>query len=264
MNSDYLAGAVARKRGEVAALRQEGQQLKKAALASGPARPWASVLRRPDRVTLIAEFKRRAPSVGVLRGDLDPAELACTYERAGAVGLSVLTDLDFDGTIEDLVRARSAVSLPVLRKDFIVDPLQVWQSRAAGADAVLLIVRALSDGELQALLEVARELGVGTLVEIHEERELERALRSGAPVIGINNRDLIDFTISLDVTHRLAETVPADRVLVAESGIDSAEEVRDLGALGVDSVLVGRALVSHPAPLELARSMATQGKRARG
>lgn len=263
MTSDYLAGILARKWAEIEALKPEGVELRARAADAPPTRDWAKALRRPGRVALIAELKRRAPSAGSLRPDLDPASLAAAYESAGAAAISVLTDRDFDGGLADLETARGAVSLPVLRKDFLLDPLQLLQSRVAGADAVLLIVRALSDSQLADLLGVAGELGLGVLVEVHELGELRKALDAAAPVIGINNRDLRTLATKLDVTGRLVESVPADRVLVSESGIEAPEQVRKLGERGVDAVLVGRALVAHSDPGALARELASQPRQER-
>lgn len=262
MNGDYLDRILSRKREEIHALRSRAEELKARALDAPPARPWAPALRR-ERVALIAEIKRRAPSAGSLNPDLDPTDLAGTYESAGAAGLSVLTDRDFDGRLADLEQARVSVAIPALRKDFVLDAVQLYESRAAGADAVLLIVRALSAGQLEEMLGLAAELGLGTLVEVHDDKETNVALTSGAPVIGINNRDLRTFEIDIVTSRRLAAHVPGDRVLVAESGIDSAEQVRDLGERGVDAVLVGRALVSHADPGQLARELASQPRRPR-
>lgn len=256
--SDYLARILERKRDEIAALRPREAELRAIATDSPPARPWVRALRRPRHVALIAEIKRRAPSAGELDPDLRPEELARAYELAGAVALSVLTDSDFDGTLADLTRARRAVGIPTLRKDFILDPVQIWESRAAAADAILLIVRALDAPRLSELLAVASDAGLGTLVEVHDDEELSRAIASGAPVLGINNRDLRTFATRLELTRRLASAVPGDRVLVAESGINSGEQVRDLGARGVDAVLVGRALVTHDEPGRLAAELAGQ------
>lgn len=263
MARDYLTEILPRKWAEIEALKPESVELRAAAADAPPTRDWTKALRRPGRVALIAELKRRAPSAGWLRPDLDPAALAATYESAGAAAISVLTDRDFDGVLADLAEARAAVSLPVLRKDFLLDPLQLHQSRLAGADAVLLIVRALSTGQLADLLGVASELGLGVLVEVHEMEELGKALDAGAPVIGINNRDLRTLATRLDVTGRLVESVPADRVLVSESGIEAPEQVRKLGERGVDAVLVGRALVAHADPGALARELASQPRQGR-
>jgi indole-3-glycerol phosphate synthase len=260
MSFDYLAGILARKWAEVEALRPQAAELQAAATDAPPPRGWVEALRHQDRVTLIAELKRRSPSAGPLRADLDPPALARVYEAAGAGAISVLTDRDFDGVLGDLRKAREAVSLPVLRKDFILDPVQLHESRAAGSDAVLLIVRALSDAQLAELLGVASELGLGVLVEVHDAEELGRALEVDAPVIGINNRDLRTFATRLDITGGLVGAVPANRVLVSESGIEAPEQVRKLGERGVDAVLVGRALVSHDDPGGLARELASQPK----
>ena len=256
--SDYLARVLERKREEIAALRPREAEWRAIAADLPPARPWARALRRPRHVALIAEIKRRAPSAGELDRDLVPEALAHTYERAGASALSVLTDSDFDGELADLTRARNAVTIPALRKDFILDPVQVWESRVAAADAILLIVRALDETRLSELLAVAGEAGLGALVEVHDEEELSRAIASGAPVLGINNRDLRTLATGLELTRRLSSAVPADRLLVAESGIESAEQVRDLGAHGVDAVLVGSALVRHAVPGCLAAALAGQ------
>ncbi len=260
MTKTYLTAVTRRKRQEIAALKASTAELVSAAADVPPARPWSAALRHDDRVALIAELKRRAPSAGMLRPDMDPPALARTYEQAGASALSVLTDADFDASLDDLRQSREAVSVAVLRKDFIIDPVQVYESRIAGADAILLIVRALSADELSTLLGIADEVGLGTLVEVHDEAELERALATDAPVIGINNRDLATLTTSLEITRRLARRVPADRVLVAESGIESGEQVRELGELGVDAVLVGRALVSQSQPGRLAVELSSQPK----
>ncbi len=263
MTADYLTAILKRKRAEVESLHPRAADLRAGAREVPAARPWERALRSSDRVTLIAELKRRAPSSGSLLPDMNSVSLARSYAEAGASALSVLTDSDFDGSLEDLVQARGAVSVPVLRKDFIVDPVQIWEARCAGADAVLLIVRALTAAELEGLLAVAAEAALATLVEVHDEEELDRALAVGAPVIGINNRDLGTFGTSLEVTRSLAGRVPGDRVLVAESGIESPEQVRDLGELGVDAVLVGKALVTHPQPGRLAESLARQPRRER-
>lgn len=192
---------------------------------------------------MIAEFKRRSPSAGEI-GSGDPAVVAAAYGTGGAAALSVLTDGPyFGGSLADLEAARAASSLPVLRKDFVVDELQVWEARSAGADAVLLIVRILEDARLAGLLELSRELRMGALVEVHDEAELERALGAGAMVIGVNNRDLDTFRTELEVTLRLAPLVPAGRIVVGESGIRDGADVDRLGDAGVDAVLVGEALM---------------------
>jgi indole-3-glycerol phosphate synthase len=238
-----LRRIVESKQDEVDALRPRGQILRAAAERAGPARPFAASLDRRGEVAVIAEFKRRSPSAGEI-GSGDPAAVAVAYGRGGAAAMSVLTDGPyFGGSLADLEAARAASSLPVLRKDFVLDELQVWEARSAGADAVLLIVRILEDARLAGLLDLSRELRMGALVEVHDEAELERALSAGAVVIGVNNRDLDTFRTQLEVTLRLAPLVPAGRILVGESGIRDGADVDRLGDAGVDAVLVGEALM---------------------
>ena len=198
---------------------------------------------RPD-VALIAEIKRSSPSAGLIREDFDPAVIANCYRAAGAAAMSVLTDERFfTGRLDYIAQAKAAASAPVLRKDFIIDEYQVHEARAAGADAILLIVRILSDERLGEYLVLARSLGMAALVETHSGEEIERAVRSGAGVIGINNRDLDTLTVDLATTESLAGRVPADRVIVSESGIASREDVERLAACGVHAVLVGETLM---------------------
>jgi len=198
-------------------------------------------------VSLIAEIKRASPSRGLLHPELDPAAQAATYERHGAAAISVLTDRRFfQGSLDDLRAVRQAVHLPVLRKEFVIDAYQIYQARAAGADAVLLIVAALSDADLGSLYALAYELGMSALIEVHDEAELERALALAPQILGINNRNLHTFEVSLDVTARLSTLVPAGTLLVAESGIHTADDVKRLAALGVQGMLVGESLVRAP------------------
>ena len=200
---------------------------------------------------VIAELKRGSPSRGVIRHDYAPSRIATGYERGGAAALSVLTDRDFfQGAPDHLRAARAATALPVLRKDFTVDPWQVHEARAMGADCVLLIVAALDDEPLRELAELAGELGLDTLVEVHDEAELERALGIPSPLIGINNRDLRTFETSLATTERLAARIPADRRTVTESGIASRDDVARLRARDVHAFLVGEAFMSAPDPGE--------------
>jgi len=235
---------VATKREEVALLKSRGGELRGAAEAMPPARPFAGALRRGAEVALIAEVKRRSPSAGWIRPEAGVREIAEAYAAAGAAALSILTDsLYFGGALADLEEARSRVAIPVLRKDFLIDALQVWEARAAGADAVLLIARILNDAVLGELHALATELGMGVLVEVHDRSELDRALVAGAEVIGVNNRDLATFTTDLGVVLGLAGAVPPDRVLVAESGIRNAADVDRLGGAGVHAVLVGETLM---------------------
>lgn len=214
-----------------------------AAGAAPPPRDMLAALRR-DTVALIAEIKRASPSRGVLNAALDPAAQAALYAANGAAAISVLTDERFfQGHLDDLTAARNAVGVPVLRKDFIVDPYQVYEARAAGADAVLLITAALADGQLADLHALAVELGMAALVEVHDEAELARALRVGPRLLGVNNRDLRTFDVNLATAERLIALAPGGVALVAESGVKSAADVRRMGELGAHAVLVGEALV---------------------
>jgi indole-3-glycerol phosphate synthase len=217
-----------------------------AARAGPPPRDLAAALRAPG-VSLIAEIKRASPSRGLLYADLDAAAQAVAYERHGAVAISVLTDARFfQGALDDLRVARRAVRIPVLRKEFVLDAYQVYQARAAGADAILLIVAALDDDTLRALYDLTYKLGMSALVEVHDKAELERARRLTPHILGINNRNLHTFEVSLDVTARLSALAPRETLLVAESGIHSAADVERLAALGVHGMLVGESLVRAP------------------
>jgi indole-3-glycerol phosphate synthase len=214
-------------------------------------------------IGVIAEFKRRSPSAGRLRENADVATIAGAYERGGASALSVLTEgPNFEGSLEDLRAARASCGLPILRKDFIVDPYQLYEARAAGADAVLLIVAALDQDELAALHELATRLGLDVLVEVHDRDELRRATRVGARLIGINNRDLHDFTVDVGRTSRLLGEMPAGAIVVSESGIGAPEQLRTLEREGVSAVLVGESLMRAPDPHEalVALLVATQAE----
>ena len=203
------------------------------------------------QAAVIAEIKKASPSRGVLREDFNPAQIAMSYEKGGAACLSVLTDVDFfKGSDAYLLQARVACSLPVLRKDFIVDPYQVYEARVLGADCVLLIVAALSDSMLLELLQLTSHLGMDALVEVHEAEELERALAIPAPLLGINNRDLRSFETSLDVTLGFLEQIPEDRLVVTESGIHTVEDVAVMRSRGVNVFLVGEAFMKAPEPGE--------------
>jgi indole-3-glycerol phosphate synthase len=216
--------------------------------SAGSERPLRRALVQPG-MRVIAEFKRRSPSAGTLRERADLESVVRAYERGGASALSVLTEgPHFGGSLEDLRVAREASELPILRKDFILDPYQLDEARAAGADAVLLIVAALEDRELAALHERARELALEALVEVHDARELETALEAGAELVGINNRDLRDFSVDVERTSRLVREVPDGVAVVSESGIATAEQLRALAAQGVDAVLVGEALMRAREP----------------
>lgn len=232
------------KHAEVAALRGNAAELRADAEAAPAARGFAAALRREHEVRLLAEVKRRSPSAGEIRPGADAGEVALAYQRAGAAALSVLTDERFfGGDLAALRRVRAAVELPVLRKDFVVDALQLWEARGAGADAVLLIVRILEDGELRDLLALATELGMDALVEAHDAAEAERALAAGATLLGVNNRDLQSFHTDLGISLALAPTTDEGITFVAESGIRNAEDVRRLGAAGAHAILVGESLM---------------------
>ncbi len=205
---------------------------------------------------VIAEFKRRSPSAGALHERPDLARIVSAYERGGAVAVSVLTEgPNFAGALEDLSAARAACALPLLRKDFIVDPYQLHEALAAGADAVLLIVAALAPVDLAALHRTAGELGLDVLVEVHDRRELQGALELGAAIVGINNRDLRDFSVELARTETLMHEVPQGVITVSESGIHSSEQVRRLRECGVNAVLVGESLMRSPDPAAALRAL---------
>ena len=208
-----------------------------------PLRDFAAALRAPG-VSLIAEIKRASPSKGPLRPDLDPPSLAQAYEANGASAISVLTDARFfGGSLQDLRTVRQAVDLPVLRKEFVLELYQVYEARAAGADALLLIVAALEDAQLGPLYRLTRDLGLTALIEVHNKGELQRALALSPRVVGINNRDLRTFEVHLETTECLRPAIPAEVVVVAESGIHTAADVARLAQCGVDAMLVGESLV---------------------
>ena len=223
-------------------------ELCEAALGQPPPLDFSSAL-RGDRVQLIAEVKRASPSKGVIRPDFNPVEIARTYADNGAAAISVLTETEyFQGSLDYLRDIRNALgsSLPLLRKDFICDPYQVYESRAYGADSVLLIVAILDPDRLKELLQLTHQLNMSCLVEVHNETELETALNSGAGIIGLNNRDLRTLAVDMAVTQRLRPLIPPDRVVVSESGIRSRSDIEKLRSWGVDAVLVGESLMSAP------------------
>lgn len=211
------------------------------------------------RVKIIAEFKRRSPSLGILRDDLLPADVARRYERGGACAISVLTDEEyFGGSIDDLGAVRSSTDLPILRKDFIIDPIQIYEAAIAGADAVLLIVAALDHVRLGDLRKIAEdELGLDAVTEVHASDELRRALNAGAKIIGVNNRDLKTFQVSLKTSERLIAGAPKDVVMVSESGLQSAESLRHLHRLGFRGFLIGEALMRAHDPETALRALIT-------
>ena len=217
-----------------------------------------------ERLNVIAEFKRRSPSKGVIRDDVSAESMARLYEAGGAAAISVLTEEDyFGGSLQDLRAVRAAVALPVLRKDFIFDEYQVYETAAAGADALLLIVSALDDEVLVSLRELAEdELGMVALVEVHTRAELQRAIASGARFIGVNNRDLKTFSVSLETSVALAGEAPPDGMLVSESGLNSAEDLRRLQALGYQGFLIGESLMRASRPDEALRALIREGEMA--
>jgi indole-3-glycerol phosphate synthase len=261
--SDILKKILARKAEEI---RDRSGRVSLAELAARaadqpPTRAFAAALEAKIEAGLpavIAEIKKASPSKGVMRADFDPAAIARSYEANGAACLSVLTDADFfHGSEAFLEAARNACSLPVLRKDFTIDPYQVYEARAIGADCILLIVAALGDATLLELGLLAGELGLDVLIEVHDDEELERALAIPALLIGVNNRDLRTFETTLETTLRLAPHIPYDRVLVTESGIRTPEDVALLRAEGIEAFLVGETFMRAPDPgAELARLFA--------
>jgi indole-3-glycerol phosphate synthase len=251
-----LETIVAVKREEVALLRPRREELRARAADAASPRDFAGALRDAGEVRLLAEVKRSSPSAGPIRPDADAAQVARWYEAGGAAAVSVLTDRRFfGGALEDLVGVRAAVALPVLRKDFMIDALQLFEARAAGADAILLIVRILEDSRMRELLELAHELGMSALVEAHDTDELGRALAVGARLVGVNNRDLATFRTDMELSVRLAPSVPSGVTFVAESGIRSPVDVRRLGEVGVDAILVGESLMRRPDPVGATRAL---------
>jgi indole-3-glycerol phosphate synthase len=221
-----------------------------------PCLPFAESLSRPG-TSVIAEYKRRSPSAGPIREDATVTDVVRAYERGGAAAVSVLTERDhFGGSLEDLQEARRALDIPILRKDFTVDPYQIYEARVAGADAILLVVGSLSIRELGSLYGVTRELEMDAIVEVHDEEELEAALDVDADIIGINNRDLEDFSLDLQVTYDLLTDVPTGKTVVSESGIHTREDVEELEDAGVDAVLVGEAVMRAPDPEAAVRELA--------
>jgi indole-3-glycerol phosphate synthase len=251
---DVLQAILRRKHEEVAerAAYAPLRELSARAADAPPTRGFAAAIEAKIAAgmpAVIAEIKKASPSKGVIRDDFDPAALARGYSNAGAACLSVLTDVDFfQGADAYLEQARAACTLPVLRKDFIVDPYQLVEARAIGADCVLLIVAALDDDRLATLSEQALDLGMDVLVEVHDLAELERALQVPAPLLGINNRNLRTFEVSLDTTLALQDAVPRDRRLVTESGIRGPADVQRMRTAGVDAFLVGEAFMREPDP----------------
>ena len=258
--SDILNRILATKREEVTISKGlvSLEQLQKQAEAQGDPRDFVGSIHKKimaNKPAVIAEIKKASPSKGIIRADFNPAEIAISYEKAGAACLSVLTDVEyFQGSVEYLKQARKACKLPVLRKDFMIDEYQVFEARAMGADCILLIVAALEVKQMQALELLANELGMAVLVEVHDAQEMELALELDTPLIGINNRNLRTFEVTLQTTLDLLKVLPDDRFVVTESGIFSPEDVKIMMDNDVHGFLVGEAFMRQPDPgLELAR-----------
>jgi indole-3-glycerol phosphate synthase len=261
METNFLARIVEQKRSKLEKKKREypllaEQVVRPAAKKPSNQRPFFVTLDRTDRLNFIAEIKRASPSRGLLRGHVDPAELGVAYESHGAAAISVLTEEDyFLGSLEDLKQVKQSVSCPVLRKDFIIDPYQVYEASAAGADAILLIAAILDAASLSQLLTVADRAGLSIVVEVHNQAELEKAVDCRAEIIGINNRDLTTFRVDLQTTLQLAPQVPEKTILVSESGISTADDVRLLREAGVDAFLIGEHLMKSPNPGKTLREL---------
>jgi indole-3-glycerol phosphate synthase len=250
-----LEEILAAKRDEIERLKPRATELDRQARARTDFRGFhAAIQLSDDRIAVIAEIKKASPAAGVIAESFEPIEIAKTYEQAGANAISVLTDRKFfQGNLEDLRNVRGAVSLPLLRKDFIWDRVQIAESAANGADAILLIVAALTQDQLVRMLKAAKEYGLDALVEVHSVDELQRALEAGAEMIGVNNRDLATFDVDLAVTEKLCGEVPDEIVLVSESGIKTPQDVARAKACGADAILVGEALMRGQISIEQLR-----------
>jgi indole-3-glycerol phosphate synthase len=260
-----LAGILEATRKTLPGLKSRARELERAAARRPAPPPFTSALRGGPAVRLVAEVKRRSPSRGEIRGNLDPVALAVELVRGGASAISVLTDgPHFGGSIDDLVAVAAGVAVPVLRKDFILDEIQLLEASAAGASAVLLIARVLPDERLAALIREARGLGLEALVEAHTADEVGRALGAGATVIGINSRDLDTFAIDVVAAWRLLRLVPAGLIAVAESGMEAPEQVAAAALAGADAVLIGTALSAAADPAGLAARLSAIAWRGRG
>ena len=247
--STILDQIVAKKRQEIAAARGRlpETELQAAAVDAPTTRDFFGALAADGPIKLIAEVKRASPSAGIIRSDFDPVQIAKTYQSHGATCISILTDEPyFQGKLEYLTAVRAAIDLPILRKDFILDSYQLWEARCAGADAVLLIAECLDDCQLRKLHNEAIELGMTPLVEFYEPENVSRVLEAGASLIGVNNRDLRTFKTDLGHTLRMRASIPAECVLVGESGIRTPDDVKLLETAGVDAILVGESLMSQP------------------
>lgn len=260
----FLTDLVTRVRADLERAPLDDGSLMARCLASPPSRDFVGALRAAARPAVIAEVKRSSPSVGHI-GEADPGGLARAYESAGASAISVLTEpRHFDGALSDLRAARIAVELPVLRKDFLVHPSQLIESRAEGADAVLLIAAVLGDAELAAALSICADLGLGVLLETHSERDLERALATDTAVIGVNARDLESLEVDVDRAIDALRAIPRDRIAVLESGITGPSHVRTAVEAGASAILVGEALMRAPDPAAKLRQLHEAGARTAG
>lgn len=263
MSQDFLSKILEKKKEEVEAARRMIPEDRLKEAAQKP-RERHLLLKRlsapgPYGTNIIAEIKRGSPSRGAIRADLDPQAYARSYEKAGAAAISVLTDESFFmGSPEDLKKVRAAVDLPLLRKDFVISPYQIYEAVVWGADAVLLIVRALSPDLLKTCIELSRELGLDALVEVHSEKELETATRAGARLVGINNRDLTTFKTDIRTSVRLSRLLESHQVAVAESGIHERAQIEELLDAGIWNFLIGESLVKAPDPEPVLRSFLGQ------
>ncbi|HEX7295135.1 MAG TPA: indole-3-glycerol phosphate synthase TrpC [Pyrinomonadaceae bacterium] len=261
---NILSEIIARKQQQLEAAKQvvRLETLREAALRvreNARAHALRNALFPTDRINIIAEFKRRSPSKGVIRKDADPSKIATEYASAGAAAISVLTEENyFDGSLDDLRNIRGAVRLPLLRKDFIFDEYQLYEAANAGADAVLLIVAALDDSSLSFLREIAEDkLDMDALVEVHDQQEMERAGRCGAKLIGVNNRDLRTFEVSLGTSLNLARFAPPNAILISESGLKTANDLRRLNEAGYRGFLVGESLMRADSPAQALAELLT-------
>jgi indole-3-glycerol phosphate synthase len=246
---NILEQIVKAKKLEVRRIRQALREFKARAKDAGSCRPFRDALRRKSDIALIAEIKRASPAKGDIRPDLDPAATAKAYEEAGAAAISCLTDKEFfKGSLDDFKRAREATSVPMLRKEFIIDESQVWQSKAAGADCILLIARILDKPQMKEFAAIAAELGMASLLEIHDGRELEAALDCRPGIVGINNRNLDTFEVNLETTARLTADIPPTVTVVAESGVHDRKDMMFLKQVGAHAALVGEEIARSADP----------------
>lgn len=247
--NDALKEIIAKKKEKLILAKQNlpESELKAKISGAGPTLPFIQAINKPRVISLIAEIKKASPSAGILRQDFDPAAIAAIYQESGAAAISVLTEEDFFiGDINYIKQIKSLVKLPVLRKDFIFEAYQVYESRFYGADALLLIAELLSKDKLAELIQIAQDLGMDCLVEAHNEKDLKKALSLKAPLIGINNRDLHSLEVDFKTTENLFTLIPKDKIVVVESGVKSFQDILFLKVLGVNAVLIGQAFMQSP------------------